>query len=163
MTELHLDRVDKDIIQVLSQDGRATYSEIAKVVGVSVGTVRNRIVEMRESGALHLNVWLDPYRVGLGVNAQFMIKVRPGSIEGVAASLSKLDQIGYIALIAGDHDITADAFCKDVPHLSSLLREGIETIDGVDRVTTYLVTEVKYASSMNIAGLLNGEQTDGAS
>lgn len=158
MTEFDLDGIDKHIVRVLSEDGRATYSEIAKMVGVSVNTVRNRVREMRASGALHFNVWLDPYGVDLGVSATFMIRVRPGTIESVAKDLEALDATGYIALLAGDHDITGDAFCSDVPHLNTLLREGIQTIDGVESVTTYLVTDVKYTSSMNIAGLLRDDE-----
>lgn len=160
MTDFHLDDVDKAIVRVLSDDGRATYSEIAKEVGVSVGTVRNRVMEMRETGALHLNVWLDPYRVGLGVSATFMIRVRPGSIEAVSEALTGLDETGYIALLAGNFDLTADAFCRDVPHLNKLLREGIETIDGVEEVSTYLVTDIVYDSSLNIAALLQDGDTE---
>ena len=62
--KMKLDTTDREIIRLLTQDGRASYSDISKQVGVSVGTVRNRITAMRESGVLHLNVWLDPYRVG---------------------------------------------------------------------------------------------------
>ncbi|MFW2339076.1 MAG: Lrp/AsnC family transcriptional regulator [Acidimicrobiia bacterium] len=162
MTDFHLDQVDKLIVKVLSDDGRATYSEIAKVVGVSVGTVRNRVREMRNTGALHFNIWLDPFRVGLGVSATFMIRTRPGSIESVADALQALDETGYIASLAGDYDITVDAFCRDVNHLNRLLRDGIQSIDGVERVATYLVTEVKYSSSMNIAGLFSDDPEDGA-
>lgn len=154
MTNFHLDKVDKAIVRLLSEDGRATYSDIAKEVGVSVGTVRNRVMVMRETGVLHLNVWLDPYRVGLGVSATFMIRVRPGSIKSVSEALTALDETGYIAVLAGDYDLTVDAFCRDVPHLNAVLREGIETIDGVVAVSTFLVTDVVYDSSLNIAALL---------
>ena len=50
---MQLDELDHAILQVLSEDARATYSEISKLVGVSVGTVRNRIVAMRESGSYY--------------------------------------------------------------------------------------------------------------
>jgi len=160
VTNLHLDKVDKDIVRELAVDGRASYSDIAKAVGVSVGTVRNRIREMRDTGALHLNVWLDPYRVGLGVTATFMIRTRPGTIDSVGQALEILDETGYIAFLAGDYDITVDAFCADVPHLNRLLHDGIQMIDGVEFVSTYLVTDVKYESSMNLAGLLGDGEDD---
>lgn len=158
MTKLHLDKVNKDILRELAVDGRASYSEIAKAVGVSVGTVRNRVRDMRSSGALHLNVWLDPYRVGLGVTATFMIRTRPGTIDAVADALEKLDETGYIALLAGDYDITVDAFCSDVPHLSRLLHYGIQVIDGVEHVSSYLVTDVRYESTLNLAGMLGYDE-----
>lgn len=152
---MQLDEVDIAIVRVLSEDGRASYSEIAKEVGVSVGTIRNRTNAMRESGALHLNVWVDPSRVGLGINATFMLRVRPGAVEAVTTALTGLAEVGYVAALAGDYDVIADAFCRDVAHLGELLRDRIQTIDGVATVTTYVVTDIKYQSSMNIAGLID--------
>lgn len=155
MTILQLDATDQAIIRFLSGDGRATYSEISKSVGVSVGTVRNRITQLRDSGALHLNIWIDPYKVGLGIAATFLIRVEAGKIQTVVDALVPLDSTGYIATIAGDHDLVVDVFCADVPHMNDILRNEIEPVDGVMSVTSYLVTGVKYDSNVNIVGLLD--------
>ena len=152
---MQLDATDQAIIRFLSSDGRASYSEISKSVGVSVGTVRNRITHLRESGALHLNIWIDPYKVGLGIAATFLIRVEAGKLDSVIDALVPLDSTGYIASIAGDHDLVADVFCADVPHMNDILRNQIEPIDGVVSVTSYLVTGVKYDSNVNIVGLLD--------
>ena len=152
---MQLDELDHAILAVLSRDARATYSEISKLVGVSVGTVRNRIVAMRESGSLHLRVWLDPYRAGIGLAATLLLRVQPDRLEAVTEELVALDATGYIATVAGDHDLMVDAFCKDVPHLDRLLHGEIQAIDGVLSVTTYLVTDIKYDSNINMAGLLS--------
>ncbi len=120
---------------------------------------------MRESGALHLNVWLDPYRVGLGITATFLIRVEAGSLDDVVAEVTKLDSTGYVAVIAGDHDLMVDAFFRDVPHLNSVLHDEVQQIDGVMSVTSYLVTDIRYESSVNIASLLEEdahEETNGA-
>ena len=160
---MQLDHVDREIIRLLSDDGRASYSQISKVVGVSIGTVRNRVTAMRESGALHLNVWLDPYRVGLGITATFLIRVEAGSLDDVVAEVTKLDSTGYVAVIAGDHDLMVDAFFRDVPHLNSVLHDEVQQIDGVMSVTSYLVTDIRYESSVNIASLLEEAGSDEAS
>lgn len=159
VTILQLDATDQAIVRCLSADGRATYSEIAKSIGVSVGTVRNRITQMRASGALHLNIWLDPYAVGLGIAATFLIRVEAGKIASVVEALVPLDSTGYIASVAGDHDLVVDAFCRDVPHMQEVLRNEIESIDGVTSVTSYLVTKINYDSTLNLAGLF--DQTNG--
>jgi len=112
---LQLDDVDREIVLMLSKDGRASYSDMSKQIGVSVSTVRNRVTNMRDSGVLHLNVWLDPYLVGLGINVTFLIRVEAGAVDAVADELVTLDSTGYIAAVAGDHDLMVDAFCHDVP------------------------------------------------
>jgi len=157
---LQLDTIDWQIIRLLSEDGRASYSQISKVVGVSVGTVRNRITALRESGALHLNVWVDPYRVGLGIAATLLIRVEAGLLDVVADAVTALDTTGYVAVIAGDHDLMVDVFCRDVPHLDHVLRAEVESIEGVFSVTSYLVTKVRYESSTNMASLLTDDGKD---
>ena len=153
---MQLDDLDRAILRVLSNDARSTYSEISRAVGVSVSTARNRITAMRESGALHLRVWLDPSRVGIGLTATFLLRVKPDAIQQVTEELAALDATGYIAPLAGDHDIMVDAFCRDVAHLDQVLHKEIQAINGVVSVTSYLVTEINYESSNNISGLLNG-------
>lgn len=157
---MQLDDTDWQIIRLLSEDGRASYSQIAGEVGVSVGTVRNRITALRESGALHLNVWVDPYRVGLGIAATLLVRVEAGRLDFVVDAVTALDSTGYVAVIAGDHDLMVDVFCRDVPHLDRVLRTEVESIDGVFSVTSYLVTQVRYESSTNMASLLIDDRAD---
>lgn len=153
---MKLDELDQAILRVLSGDARATYSEISKAVGVSVSTVRNRITAMRDSGSLHLRVWLDPGRAGIGLAATFLLRVRPGRLAQVTEEIQALGATGYIATLAGDHDLMVDAFCRDVSHLEHVLHKQIQAIDGVLSVTSYLVTDIKYESNINITELLNG-------
>lgn len=116
---------------------------------------------MRDSGSLHLRVWLDPKRAGVGLAATFLLRVRPEAIDGVVDALAALDTSGYLATLAGGHDIMVDVFCRDVSHLNEVLHRQVQTIDGVESVTTYLITDIKYESNLNISSLLNGS-SDGA-
>lgn len=150
-----LDDLDLEIIRMLSEDGRASYSDIAKAVGVSVSTARSRITQMRETGVLHLNVWIDPYLSGLGVNATLLLRVRAGHLKAVTSQLKELDETGYIATLTGGHDVLVDVFCRDVPHLSQLIHSEIQAIDAVESVTSYLVTDIEYDSSLNIRRVIN--------
>ncbi len=153
---MKLDDLDQAILRVLSGDARATYSEISKAVGVSISTVRNRVTAMRDSGSLHLRVWLDPRRAGIGLAATFLLRVQPGKLAQVTEELVALGATGYIATLAGDHDLMVDAFCRDVSHLEHVLHHEVQAIDGVLSVTSYLITDIKYESDINLTDLLNG-------
>ena len=152
---MELDDLDLDIVGILSDDGRASYSEMSKTLGVSVGTVRNRINHMRATGMLYFNVWLDPHRSGIGVIATLLLKVHAGCLPAVISALIDFDETGYVATLAGEHDLITDAFCRDVAHLSRLVHGEIQTLDGVIEVRTYVVTDIKYESSLNIRGVIN--------
>lgn len=143
MTAVNLDDVDLEIVRILKEDGRSSYSDISKNVGVSAGTVRNRINQMRSSGLLSFDVWLDPHLSGLDVQATLLLKVRPGQLVEVAEALASLEETGYVATLAGSYDAVADAFCRDIRHLRELIHDKVQKIDGVMDVSTNLVTENK--------------------
>ena len=147
MIAVPLDDIDLRIVRTLQQDGRTSYSDISKAVGVSAGTVRNRINQMRSSGILFFNVWLDPNLSGLGIHATLLLKVRPGHLVEVADALSDLEETGYVATLAGAYDAVADIFCRDIAHLRFLIHDKVQKIDGVVDVTTNLVTDNKHQSS----------------
>ena len=153
MTAVQLDDIDRKIVRSLQEDGRISYSDISKAVGVSAGTVRNRINQMRSSGILSVNVWLDPSLSGLGIHATLLLKVRPGHLVEVADALSGLEEAGYVATLAGAYDAVADVFCRDIAHLRLLIHDKVQQIDGVVDVTTNLVTQNKHPVSLDIATL----------
>ena len=118
---------------MLHEDGRSSYSDISKVIGVSAGTVRNRISRMRSSGMLHFDVWLDPYRSGLGVHATLLMKIQPGQLAEAADALAALEETGYVATLAGAYDIVADVFCRGVPDLSLLIHDKAKSSSGLQK------------------------------
>lgn len=66
-----------------------------------------------------------------------------------------LDETGYVATLTGSHDVLVDVFCRDIPYLSQFIHKHIQAIDGVTSVTSYLVTDIKYESSLNIRNVIN--------
>ena len=148
---MQLDDIDLKIVRTLQQDGRTSYSDISKAVGVSAGTVRNRINQMRSSGMLSVNVWLDPSLSGLGIHATLLLKVRPGRLVEVADALAGLDEASYVATLVGAYDAVADVFCRDVAHLRVLIHDRIQTIDGVLDVLTNLVTDNRQQATSAVA------------
>ena len=147
-----LDDIDLEIVRILHEDGRSSYSDISKVVGVSAGTVRNRIGRMRSSGILYFDVWLDPHRSGLGVHATLLIKVKPRRLAETADALAGLDETAYVATLAGAYDIVADVFCRDVLDLRRLIHDEVQQVEGVVDVSTHIVTENKPQAKLNPHG-----------
>ena len=156
--DVELDDIDLEIVRILHEDGRSSYSDISKVIGVSAGTVRNRISRMRSSGMLSFDVWLDPYRSGLGVHATLLMKVNPRRLVETADALADLDQTAYVATLAGAYDIVADVFCRDIVDLRRLIHDKVQQIEGVVDVSTNLVTENKHQTKLNVQGALTPQK-----
>ena len=156
--DVKLDGIDLEIVRILHEDGRSSYSDISKIVGVSAGTVRNRISRMRSTGMLSFDVWLDPYRSGLGVHATLLMKVKPPQLAETADALADLDETAYVATLAGAYDIVADVFCRDMIELRRLIHDKVQQIEGVVDVSTNLVTENKHRTKLNVQGALTPQK-----
>ena len=151
---MDLDDTDLEIVRLLHEDARSSYSDIAKIVGVAAGTVRNRIGKMRSSGLLSFEVRLDPHRSGLGVIAMLLVRVKPRQLAEVADALADLDETAYVATLAGVYDIVAEVCCRDIAGLHRLIHGKVQQIEGVVDVSTNLVTENKNRAKLNVQAVL---------
>ena len=125
-----LDEVSKAIIEQLQIDGRRSYSEIGKVVGLSEAAARQRVQKLIESGVMQIVAVTDPMQ--LGFYRQAMIGIRAtGDTRVLADQLAAIPAIDYVVLTAGTFDILAEVVCEDDDELITLLNSQIRTLDGV--------------------------------
>lgn len=134
---VNLDDVSKAIIEQLQIDGRRSYAEIGKAVGLSEAAVRQRVQKLTDSGVMQVVAVTDPLQ--LGFSRQAMIGVRvTGDTTIVAEALGELPAVDYVVLTAGSFDILAEVVCEDDDHLIELLNKEIRAIDGVLSTETFV-------------------------
>ena len=140
---LPLDELDFAIITELQDDGRRSYTEIAKALDVSIGTVRNRINRMVEDGIVRFICRPDAYRIGFHSPANIKISVRPSSlIEEAAKVISRFPEVYYLAHITGEYDLDIDIMCRDQEHLADLVTHRLPKVQGVNSTVTSLILRV---------------------
>ena len=136
-TQTPLDATSKAIIEQLQRDGRRSYAEIGKAVGLSEAAVRQRVQKLTESGVMQIVAVTDPMQ--LGFTRQAMIGVRAtGDTTAVAARLAALPAVDYVVLTAGSFDILAEVVCESDDDLIELLNRQIRAIDGVLSTETFV-------------------------
>src|SRR5690348_3185078 len=96
-----LDEVDQEIVRQLQQDGRRSYREMARSIGVSEGTVRWRVRRLQETGALRIAAIADPFRLGYTVLASMLLRVSPGELEHVIDELVQWQEVVYVSSCTG--------------------------------------------------------------
>ena len=133
---IDLDAVDKTLIRLLQQDGRASYTVLGKEVGLSAPAVRTRVQRLMESGLLQFAAVTDPLRLGLPVMALLGIKVDGGPREIIDA-LERIDSVIYLVATAGSFDLFAEVVCRTMDGLSEIINDGIRTIPGVREVESF--------------------------
>ncbi|KQQ50237.1 MULTISPECIES: Lrp/AsnC family transcriptional regulator [unclassified Plantibacter] len=131
------DDTSKAIIEQLQTDGRRSYAEIGKAVGLSEAAVRQRVQKLTESGVIQIVAVTDPMQ--LGFTRQAMIGVRvAGDTRVVADRLAGLAAVDYVVLTAGSFDLLVEVVCEDDEELIALLNDDIRTIDGVAGTETFV-------------------------
>ena len=137
-----LDEVSKKIIEQLQKDGRKSYAEIGKVVGLSEAAVRQRVQKLTESGVMQIVAVTDPLRLGFSRQAMIGIKCT-GDVSEIAETLAQIPSIDYVVLTAGSFDIMVEVVCEDDDHLIALLNQRIRNIPGVVSSETFVYLKLR--------------------
>lgn len=130
-----MDEINRKIIQILQEDARASYTDIADELGVSEGTVRNRIERMQEDGTI------ERFTIEVGgeqrIEAFVMVQVETGAdISDIIADFP--DDIDAYEL-AGDQDIIVHATRSSSEEINDTVVDAIRSVDGVRSTKTYMV------------------------
>lgn len=131
-----LDDLDRKLLKLLQLDGRMPYRQIARQLGVSEGTIRGRTNRMVDDGILRIVAIADPLRMGNGVLAFILVKVRPGFQQQVVDHIVALPESTYVSDCVGVADIYVQVVCRNSDHLHELLNERIARIEGIDKLDT---------------------------
>ena len=90
---IRLDKTDRAIAALLQYDGRLPFTTIADQVGVSEGTVRNRVARMREAGVLQVVGVVDPHLLDLQATCVVGVNVEPARLDEAAQTISLIRQL----------------------------------------------------------------------
>lgn len=137
-----LDEVDRRIIARLQYDGRMPFTDIAAQLGISEGSVRRRVKQMREDGVLQIVGIAEPQHLGWNAAQMIGITIQAGQVEEVAQQISQFPEVSYLFQATGGFDLFAEVFCRDMEHFVSFLNSTLQQIPGVDRTETFMILKM---------------------
>ncbi|WP_114952592.1 Lrp/AsnC family transcriptional regulator [Sphingosinicella terrae] len=101
------------IVELLQQDGRMPYSSIASIVGVSEGTVRNRVKQLIADNVITIQAEALPDAFGYKFNTMTFINVAAGAdVDAVARRLAQLPDVYYLTMLLGRFDLGMATYHK---------------------------------------------------
>lgn len=116
------DELNRRIIARLQEDGRTPYLSIARDLGTSEGTVRNRVNQMIEAKVLKIIAVADPIALGNDGYAMIAMRLAAGADPRVVAKrLEQLDNVTYILFASGQYDILVEVICPTNADLRDFL------------------------------------------
>ncbi|MFY8297890.1 Lrp/AsnC family transcriptional regulator [Pseudoalteromonas sp. SS15] len=137
------DAIDKELVAILKSDARAPVAKLAKILGVSRGTVQNRLDRLVSSGAIlgftiraHEQIETD------AIKAVMMIEVVGKSTTQVIQKLRGIPQLLKMHTTNGAWDLVAEIQTSNLQEFDLVLRE-VRAIDGVlNSETSILLSSV---------------------
>ncbi|MEM4280896.1 MAG: Lrp/AsnC family transcriptional regulator [Candidatus Caldarchaeum sp.] len=147
MKMAEVDDLDKKILSILYEDGRASFAEIGRRLGVSENTVRFRFNRMVKNGVIRrVTALTDHAKLGLKNSAALMIKIEPSELENVLEVLKSIREVYNIYQLSGDYEAIAVVIGYDLNHVRQVV-ESIKKIEGVLSVNTYVTLRVVKADT----------------
>jgi DNA-binding Lrp family transcriptional regulator len=123
------DELDRRIVAALVDDGRATYAQIGKRVGLSAPAVKRRVDRLRGSGAITgFSATVNPGLLGWATEAYVELFCQGRTSPAViAAAVGKYPEVAAAATITGEADALLHIRAADVGHLERVMeRIGAE-------------------------------------
>ncbi len=136
-----MDALDALIAATLQQDGRTAFTAIAREAGVSETTIRSRYQRLVERGIIRTLGIIDPRALGFVAQALVIISVEPGMTDHIAAALTKFPEVCYLVSTLGSFDLLAEVCCRDLPHLTELVVQRIQSLPGIRDVDTMMIVD----------------------
>jgi len=132
-----MDEIDRKIIQILKQNGRATYGEIGKAVGLSEGAVRKRIKDLVSSGIIKR--FTLKLSLSEGAEAIALVSVNPSILTSeISAKLLKIPHVDTVYEVTGEYDIAVIISAMSIAEVNECI-EKIRKIDGVIKTNTMII------------------------
>ncbi len=140
-----LNRIDRNILRELQKDGRISYAELSRRVGLSVTPCIERIKKLEKAGVIQgYQANLDPEHLGAGLVVFVQISLTRTSqdiFEEFKRAASALEDVQECYLVSGNFDYLIKARVADMHGYRQFLGETLLTLPGVQDSTSYVVME----------------------
>lgn len=147
-----IDNLDKQILSLLMQDVTRAYTDVAKGLGVSGGTIHVRMKKLTEMGVVKgAQLLVNPAAVGFDICAFIGVYLEKGSeYKEAVEKMRAIPEIVELHYTTGAYSMFAKIICRDTNHLREVLNEKLQAITGVQRTETFISLEESISRQISI-------------
>ncbi len=142
MSKIKLDEIDHQILDMLIDNTRTPFTDIAKKLLISAGTVHVRVKKMEEAGIIKgSSLTLDYVQLGYAFIAYVGIFLeKTHQTKFVLERLNQLPFVTVAHITTGKFNIFCKIRAKDTNHAKNIIFK-IDDIDGISRTETMISLE----------------------
>jgi len=135
------DEIDRKIINAYLQDSRLSYREIAKRLGIAVGTVMTRTKKLESQGIIEsYSAILNHNKLGYELTVITEIKVSKGKLVEMETEIAKMKVTCAVYDVTGDNDAIIIAKFKNRQELNQFTKKLL-SMSFVERTNTHIVLD----------------------
>jgi len=135
-----LDETDKKILEMLMENSRMTYADIARKLGISEATIFKRIKKLKDERVIeYFTLQVDPSKIGRDVCLSIGMTVNPVLLDKIAKKLSNFDEVSEVYITVGEHNIIAHALIKDNDAFNEFLMNKIYKLEGITKIDINII------------------------
>jgi DNA-binding Lrp family transcriptional regulator len=150
---VEIDALDSGIIGELQRDGRASFRDIGRRVGLSERTVSSRFARLVEERALQVIAVGNPLHLGFRAVAWLGITLTEGAdLERASGLLGRVPGIDYVVVPSGRYDLLCELVCRNSEELLLALGNEVGAIGEVGHVDTFMCLRMLYKSTAGAWG-----------
>ncbi|MFQ6134295.1 MAG: HTH-type transcriptional regulator LysM [Nitrososphaerales archaeon] len=132
-----LDDKDGKILDILKEDARRSFVDIAKAVNLSEPAVRRRIKNLVERGAIRR--FTIETEVGQGASAITLISVNPSiPTAQISSKLLDMEGVNVVYEITGQYDIAVIVSGSNIANINKCI-DDIRQLEGVGNTNTVII------------------------
>lgn len=139
---VELDDVDRTILRALTEDARASMTELAAKAHISRASAHARFKRMIDAGVISgFTVRTDPVRAGWHASAYVTLMVEQARWQEAREALRTIEEIEHIALVGGEFDVMLLVRARDNRELRRIVLEEIQSVPAVRGTRTLVIFE----------------------
>lgn len=132
---------DIELVKMLRANGRASFSELAKRLGVSEAAVRKKVKKLEDQGTITgYAAIVHPHHLGFEIDALIGVDTTPEGYMSVREALKSMEEVMELHSATGDHMLMASCWCETSEELGRFIRK-IESMSGVTKVCPAIILE----------------------
>jgi Lrp/AsnC family transcriptional regulator for asnA, asnC and gidA len=147
-----IDTTDRKILNVLSKDAKASLKQIGDACHLSTAGVHLRLKKLEESGIITGSKYtLDHFK--MGYQTQSFIGVyfdRANIYRKVSKALFEIPEVVECSYTTGNFSLLIKVLCRDNKHLTEILSNQIQTIEGIARTETFICLEQTFQREIEL-------------
>lgn len=137
-----LDATEREMVELLQEDGRLSVAELARALRVTEVTARRKLKRLLADGIIRVVATVDPFDVGYETPVIIGLKVQRGMLDSVASALSRFPQVRYVGASTGRVDLIIEVVTRTNQDLAEFLMNELQAIDGITDSETNLIVRI---------------------